>query len=236
MSTFNFFADTNWDEVSEAGESKQGLPEGVVKVIITESEVKPGRGKTEEESLVQHITLQCIEGAFKGAETKVYYSLRNPNETAVNIAKSNIKSLCLSIGAFPKMSLAELHKKPFKVKIEHEIRNFVDDRSGQPRQAINAVVKGYYAITTEVVGEDLPQVSTKESLVKLGATTTGVVDGRLAAVPVQGAKPPSAPPTAPSASVSAPKPQPSVSPKAPPVAQVTTTEANVDENQPDWLS
>lgn len=225
MSNFNFYADTNWDDVSESGEAKQGLPEGIVKVIISDSEVKPGNGKSESESLVQHITLQCIDGHFKGSESKVYYSLKNPNDVAVQIAKSNIKSLCLAVGSFPKMSLAELHKKPFKVKVEHEIRNFVDNRTGEPRQAINSAIKGYYAISTEVVGEDLPQVSTKDSLVKLGGATPA---STVVAAP-QGTRPPSAPPTAPVATNVQPKAP--VAPKAPPVS---TSEADISD-VPDWI-
>jgi hypothetical protein len=232
MSTFNFYADTNWNEVQESGEAKLQVPQGIVKVIIKDSEVKPGNGKSEDTHLVQHITLEVIEGEYKGAETKLYFSLRNPNEQAVAIAKSTMKSMFLAIGAYPKAGLNELHKKPFKVKVEHEIRNFTDNRTGEPRQAINANIKGYYAINTEVAGEDLPLVSAKESLTKLSSLAPAQ---SFATAAPQAARPPSAPPTAPSAPASAPKPAP-IAPKAPSVAQVTTTEADISDGQPEWLS
>jgi hypothetical protein len=215
-----FYQDTNWNEVEASGESKLAFPEGIVKVIISESDIKPGAGKTEDTHLVQHITLQVIEGEYKGAETKIYFSLKNPNEQAVTIAKGQMKSMFLAIGAYPKAGLNEVHKKPFKVKIEHEIRNFTDNRTGQARQAINNVIKGYYSVNTSVPGEEIPLKSAKQSLIDLGGNG---VQSVAPASPVAGI-PPRLPPS------------PPVAPKAPPVPpSVTTTEADIS-NEPAWLT
>ena len=139
----------------------------------------------------------------------------------------------LAIGQMPKASLGELKNKVFKIKTDHKLGTYVD-KEGATKPSLNVEIKSYHAIDSEVAGEELPLVTANDTwnspagLAFTASVTGNSVAGAFAGTAPSGIpsapRPPSAPP------VAAP-----VAPKAP-VAPVQSTEANIDDNQPAWLT
>jgi hypothetical protein len=228
----NFYQEMagQWDAVEASGEAQLRFPKGVVTVAITGSEVKPSAGKSEETHLVQHLELTVLEGEYKGATTKVYYSLRNPNQRAVDIGKSQLKALFLAIGIYPKSGVIEVHNRPFKVRADHAFNSYADRTTGELRPSVNVNIKGFYSVLTEVRGEDEPLVSQQQTLnspegVAFIASLTGNIPSPVSAIPA-------ARPTAPNV---APKTAP-VKPPRPPVSNTSEAIDAHDEDAPAWLN
>lgn len=223
----NFYtqmASTNaWEtEVKVQGENVR-LPKGILKVYISDegTQIGKAKGATEKTHLVQKIEFTVAEGEFKNATHTIYLPIINPNEIAESISKSTLKSLSLAIGQYPKASLGELKNKAFKIKTDHKLGTYVD-KEGLTKPSLNVEVKSYHAIDSEVPGEELPLITANDTWNSpAGLAFTAALIGN----------------TAPSAQRLAPRP-PSV-PPAPvsvPKAPVQTTEVNVDDNRPAWLT
>lgn len=113
--------------------SPEPLPTGTYDVAIVGTEEKPvkdGNGKTYYE-----ILMQVISGEFAGRKIIDRLNMRNDNEDARRIAASTFSAICYVTGVMViQRSSAELHNRPFKVRVSKVPR---DDRPDQFQNRVN---------------------------------------------------------------------------------------------------
>lgn len=98
-----------------AAESREPIPAGWYKAVITESEEKPTKAQTG--SYLQ-MTLEIIEGEHAGRKVFERLNLNNPNQTAVDIAQRTLSSICRGVGVMTPRASQDLHDKPLMVKVK----------------------------------------------------------------------------------------------------------------------
>ncbi len=111
------------------------IPAGQYAVIATASEekaTKSGNG-----SYLQ-ITFEVLDGPFKSRKLWSRLNLRNPNQTAVDIAQRELGAICRAVGVIKPTRSEELHNKPLMVEVDVE----ASDTGKQ-----NNVIKKYLAAT-----------------------------------------------------------------------------------------
>ena len=94
--------------------SYEPLPAGWYKAVFTASEEKPTKAQTG--SYLQ-LSAEVIEGEHQGRKLIERLNLNNPNSTAVEIAQRTLSSICRAIGVMTPRQSADLHDKPFMVKL-----------------------------------------------------------------------------------------------------------------------
>ena len=109
----------------------EALPAGDYQVIITESEMKPTKSGT---GRYLQLKLQVINGKFQNRTLFDRLNLDNPNDTAVQIAKATLSSICRAVNVLTPQDSSELHNKPLTAKVS--VRK---DDNGNPQNEI----KGY---------------------------------------------------------------------------------------------
>ena len=99
----------------DPAQSRDPIPAGWYKAVITESEEKPTKAQTG--SYLQ-MTVEVIDGDHSGRKAFERLNLNNPNATAVEIAQRTLSSICRAVGIMTPRQSADLHDKPFMVKIK----------------------------------------------------------------------------------------------------------------------
>jgi len=99
----------------DPAQSRDPIPAGWYKAVITESEEKPTKAQTG--SYLQ-MTVEVIDGDHAGRKAFERLNLNNPNATAVEIAQRTLSSICRAVGVMTPRQSADLHDKPFMVKIK----------------------------------------------------------------------------------------------------------------------
>jgi hypothetical protein len=116
----------------EPNESFDPIPAGDYLCIITASETKPT--KSGNGSFLE-LEFAVIDGPHKGRKLWDRLNLRNPNETAVKIAKATLSAICRAVGVMQPKDSCELHDLPLVVKVRVERRADTDEPAN--------VIKGY---------------------------------------------------------------------------------------------
>ena len=127
MSTLNF----NANEVAPA-EALEAVPAGKYNAVIVESEVKPtksGNGHFLE------LTLEIIDGEFKGRKVWARLNLDNPNQQAVQIARGELSAICHAVGVMQPKDSVELHNLPLEISVRCKKREDSDELTNE--------IKGY---------------------------------------------------------------------------------------------
>jgi hypothetical protein len=102
------------NEINDAQEYSE-IPDGTYLSIVTESEWKDTKDK---EGKYLKLTFQIIEDNQKGRLYWLNLNLKNKNETAVTIAKQQLKSICTAIGIIGVVKdSAQLHNQPLKMTL-----------------------------------------------------------------------------------------------------------------------
>ena len=99
----------------QPAESRDPIPAGWYKGVITESEDKPTKAQTG--SYLQ-LNIEIIEGEHMGRKVFERLNLNNPNSTAVEIAQRSLSSICRAIGVMTPRDSSDLHDKPLMVKVK----------------------------------------------------------------------------------------------------------------------
>lgn len=128
MASLNGF---NANEVKPAVEF-EAIPPGQYTAVITESETKPTKSGTG--SYLQ-LTLQIIDGEFKGRTLWARLNLENPNETTVRIARAELSAVCRAVGVMQPRDSAELHNVPLVIRVGVKARADTGE--------LTNVIKGY---------------------------------------------------------------------------------------------
>lgn len=111
MANLGFAFDAN---TVQPQESFDVLPAGFYPVMITESEMKGT--STGGQMLV--LTLEVIEGQFKGRKVWERLNLVNNNEQAVQIAQRSLSAICHAVKEFQVQDSSQLHHKPIIAKLK----------------------------------------------------------------------------------------------------------------------
>jgi len=123
---------TDWTGV-EAQQPADGgyepIPNGTYYFQITNVEDKPTRSGT---GMYVEMTFECLDDAYKGQTVRGRYNLSNPNQTAVNIARKEIKALGDALGIVPTGPEA-LVGKVLKLEVS------VEPRSDDPSKMTNQI-------------------------------------------------------------------------------------------------
>ena len=123
----------------------EAIPAGKYLAAITDSETKPtkrGNG-----SYLQ-LAFTILEGEFKNRILWARLNLQNPNQTAVNIARSELSAICRAVGVIAPNDSVELHNLPLQITVRvkkredtgdlvNDIRGYAtkETAQGQPQQA-----------------------------------------------------------------------------------------------------
>ncbi len=111
------------------------LPEGQYVAIATASEMKPTKSGTGE---YLQITFEVLDGPQKGRKLWARLNLKNPNQTAVDIAQRELGAICKAVGVLRPRDSTELHNKPLLLTVGVE----VDDRKRE-----NNTIKKYAPVS-----------------------------------------------------------------------------------------
>ncbi len=117
-------ADLSGFDASQVPEQQEfsAIPEGQYVVIATASEMKPTKRG---DGAYLQITFEVIDGPQKGRKLWARLNLKNPNQTAVDIAQRELGAICRAVNVIKPNDSGELHNKPLLVTVGVEI----DDRN-----------------------------------------------------------------------------------------------------------
>ena len=102
-------------------------------VASEEKETRNGNGS------YLKLEFEILDGPHKGRRLYTNLNLNNPNETAVRIARAELKLICEACGAVKPSDSVDLHNIPMLLKVELRKRN----DTGEPQN----VVRGYKPAT-----------------------------------------------------------------------------------------
>jgi hypothetical protein len=108
------------------------IPADHYDACIIESEMKPNKAATGE---YLSLKLVVLTGKYEKRQLFARLNLSNPNPTAVKIAQSDLKAICLALGKPTPNDSAELHNLPLVIKVAVK-----PDANGNLQNEI----KGYY--------------------------------------------------------------------------------------------
>lgn len=125
------------------------IPEGKYLAVITESQEKPTKAQT---GTYLELTFEIIEGEHKGRKIWSRLNINNPSAQAVQIAQSELSSICRAVGVMTPQDSAELHNLPLTITVKcktredngaltNEIKGYAKKESaqGKPVQATSSV-------------------------------------------------------------------------------------------------
>ena len=92
----------------------QAVPAGWYNVTIAESEIKPTK-----DNAGAYLQLKCpiIDGEHAGKPIFIRLNIQNQNQQAVDIAYSELSSICHCINVFQIADTSQMHGIPFQVKV-----------------------------------------------------------------------------------------------------------------------
>jgi hypothetical protein len=129
MSTLNF----NAHEVDPAT-AFEPIPAGKYIAVITESEMKPTKTGN---GYFLELTLEVVEGEYKGRKVWARLNLSNPSQTAVKIAQSELSAICRAVNVMTPQDSVELHNLPMEITVKCRKREDTDEITNE--------IKGYAA-------------------------------------------------------------------------------------------
>ncbi len=135
----------NANEVEPAADFDP-IPAGKYLAVITGSEMKPTKTGT---GSYLELTFQIIEGDYKNRLLWSRLNLDNQNATAVQIARSDLSSICRAVGLMTPRDSAELHNLPLVISVKCKKR----DDTGE----VTNEIKGY--AKRELAGGQVPQAA-----------------------------------------------------------------------------
>lgn len=104
--------------------SRDFMTPGFHKATITKAEEVANKDKPIETHASLVVTFTGLDGDAKGIEIVARFNIRNPNQQAVDIGKSQFLALLNALGmGVPKASLNELFGKPVWLKVKNGLPN-----------------------------------------------------------------------------------------------------------------
>lgn len=112
----------------------EAVPAGKYEVVIVDSEMKDtktGNGK------YLQLTMQIIDGEYKGRKLWTRLNLNNPSADAVRIAQGELSAICRAVNVMTLKDTAQIHNLPMIVGVGVEKNKQTDELQNK--------VKAYYA-------------------------------------------------------------------------------------------
>lgn len=100
------------------------IPAGKYAAVITESENLPTKAGTGE---YLKLTFQIIEGEHQGRQLWDRLNLKNPNPTAVQIARGDLSSICRAVGVLLPQDSVDLHNLPLLIHVRCKKRKDTEE-------------------------------------------------------------------------------------------------------------
>ncbi len=113
----------NANEVEPATEFDP-VPAGKYLAVVTASEMKTTKSGT---GSYLELTFQIVEGQYKNRLLWSRLNLDNPNATAVQIARSELSSLCRAVGVMAPNDSVDLHNLPLMITVKCKRRDDTGD-------------------------------------------------------------------------------------------------------------
>jgi len=110
----------------------EAIPAGKYIAAITDSETKPT--KSGNGSYLQ-LAFTILDGEYKNRILWARLNLQNPNQTAVNIARSELSAICRAVGVMAPNDSVELHNLPLQITVKVKKRDDTGDLTNE--------IKGY---------------------------------------------------------------------------------------------
>lgn len=151
------------------------IPSGDYPMMITESELKPT--KKNDGSYLQ-MTIEVIDGQYKGRKVWERLNLDNPNETAREIAYRTLSAICHAVGKMQVADSSELHNLPFIGTVKFKPADGQYDAGNE--------MKGYKKYQGAVSGA-APQPGQAQSATPAGGGAAGEGQSAAAGAPQPGA-------------------------------------------------
>jgi len=117
MASLNFNLSDLDDSLFDDQPSFEPVPQDTYTLMITDTEM----ATTQKGGQMLKLSMQIVDGAYKGRKIWDNLNLVNSNPTAVEIAQRNLGSICKAIGVESVTESAVLHNKPFKAFVGIEI-------------------------------------------------------------------------------------------------------------------
>ena len=121
------------------------IPAGKYLAAIIDSKMKSTKSGT---GNYLELTLQILDGEFKGRQLWARLNLDNPNAQTVKIARGELSAICRAVGVMSPGDSTDLHnlplvitvrckKRPDTGEISNEVRGYAkrEAASGKPQQA-----------------------------------------------------------------------------------------------------
>lgn len=109
----------------------EAVPAGKYTAVVIDSEIKPTKAGT---GTYLALTLEIVDGEFKGRKLWSRLNLDNPSPVAVQIARQELSAICRAVGVMEPKDSCELHGIPLVVTVKQKA-----DPDGEVRNE----VKGY---------------------------------------------------------------------------------------------
>lgn len=119
------------------------VPKGWYPVIITESAIEPTASDPKDGRRLS-LGVEIIDGEFKGRKAWDGLNIKNKNATAQRIGEEQLSAICHATGVFKLTDTAELHNKPFEIKLGYEDERRSED--GKSTYEARNVFKGFRAL------------------------------------------------------------------------------------------
>ncbi len=110
MATLNFDASN-----APQQQTYEAMPAGWYNAVISNSEMKPTKAG---DGAYLALTVQVVDGPYKGRTVFHNLNLKNANLVAVDIAYKQLSSICHATGIIQCADSQQLHNIPFQVKLK----------------------------------------------------------------------------------------------------------------------
>lgn len=212
-----------------------GLPvwEGRVPIVVMRTEIKATAANDGNSFLALHV--QALDAPYRGQEQVIRLNLYNKNAQAVNMAQSQLSSICHVTGRMNVTDSDQLIGAPFIGVWAKETRELTDQTTGQKRNVESCQCKDFQLIDGRTIKEAMAgqaastpyvpgQTGLQEAAARAGQAPAAQAPAPQPAPPSPGFQPPQgapqpqggfAPPQAQSAPVSGSAPGSSGSQQAP---------------------
>lgn len=104
----------NANEVQPSG-NFEAIPAGMYQACIVASEMKPTSKGTGE---YLKLTWEILDGEYKGRKLWSQLNLKNPNATAVQIARGELSAICRATGVLTPNDSEDLHNIPVALTVK----------------------------------------------------------------------------------------------------------------------
>lgn len=134
------------NEVEPAGDFEP-LPAGKYIAVITDTTLKPTKAGNGEYLEIKFQVLD--EGPYKGRNLWTRLNLKNPNDQAVQIARSELSSICRAVGVMQPKDSADLHDRPLGLNVKLRARPDTGELTNE--------VKGFESLVAEPAAAPPPK-------------------------------------------------------------------------------